>query len=1013
MPDQRSFLEVFAGVVEKHREKDAIVTDGRHKITYGQLFSKACRIAQQLAENKGIDGVKGIADQEMIGIGISKSADYIAAMLGIWLAGGAFVPIDPALPKERTRYIVNQLKMRIAVVKDASSSALSDLGVQLSAVNDEWSDDGCFTALPKEAFETPSEQLAYIIFTSGSTGRPKGVMVPHAGIWNFLKAQIEAFKYSEKSNALFVLSTNFDASISDIGCALLAGSTLFIEPPGLLAPGPHFLDLVKERKITHMDVPPSLLKTIPSEQAPDSLETIVIGGEACAPDVVRTWARKCLVVNVYGPTEATVCTSLGACDPETWERPLIGQPIANVEYYLLDEEQKPVAPDTPGELYIGGISLAQGYVGEFELTSAKFVTWNGKRLYRTGDRVVHRSDGEYQFIGRVDRQFKLRGILVEPEEIESRLAAHPGVARAGVLKRPLRAGLPGDKLIAFVQPREGSQLDATELKRQLSKCLPPWMIPQLFEIVEKIPLTVTGKVDLSRLREIPLQAAPAATSVQAVTATEKTLVEVWQKVLGVESIGIHDHFFELGGDSLNVIEVVLAAHIRGLTISPDMLVAHPTVSDLSQAVDQTLNAESNGSKTSQNALDSDFLRQDVALDRSLLELIERRTKPVFDNRAILKNVLMTGTTGFLGSRLLHQLLRVTDAKFHCLVRAPRSSEGLLRIKNSMATHGLTLDAKDEERIIVYPSDLTKPGFGLHDWHRLTLTIDTVFHSAATVNMVKDYFDLRPANVLGTREIARFMLEGARKHLHYASTLSVFVATNHNTGVARENDYLERETTVYGGYAQTKFASELLLRSIAEKTGPISFYRFGLLTGDTNTGRAAKDDFLNMFARGISALGCVPECNADMSVDITPVDYASTAMAHIAVSDTHAGNAGTYHIANEHSLTLQNLLVSMKNLNLNVETLPPTEFLSRLQCKTNKLSPEESAACLALCRALDGDESFTQFRTMDLFQATNISFDCTNTKKALAGTSIQCPKPTTELIERYLRQAIARPPTQPY
>lgn len=999
-PDPRSFLEVFSSVVEKHRQKDAIVTEGTHKVTYGQLFSKACRIAKQLRD-------ASISKEEPVGIGISKSAEYIACMLGTWIAGAAFVPLDPVLPKERAQFIVNQSKMRFVLVRETAANTVASLGVETLKVDGNWDDNGCFQNIEKKNLKFEPERLAYIIYTSGSTGRPKGVMVTHAGIWNFLKAQIDAFKFNEKSNSLFVLSTNFDASVSDIGCALLAGSTLFIEPPGLLAPGPHFLELLNERNITHMDVPPSLLKTIPSDQAPASLETIVIGGEACAPDVVRAWAQKCLVVNVYGPTEATVCTSLGACDAESWDRPLIGQPLANVDYYLLDENQKAVPQGTPGELYIGGIQCAKGYVDEPELTARKFVVIDGNRLYRTGDLVVKCTDGEYQFIGRVDRQFKLRGMLVEPEEIEAQLAEHPGIARAGVLKRPLRVGFPGDKLIAFVQPRQGETLDSNQLKQFLSKSLPLWMVPQIFENMEQMPLTVTGKVDLSLLREIPLKAAPGNASTNAETATEKILVEIWQQIFGLEAVGINDDFYDLGGDSLNVIEAVLAAHLRGLTLSPDMLIAHSTISELSQVIDQKRVAETNGSNAdgygSNNALTSEFLREDVQQDKAL----GAGGSVTSANPRSMQNVFLTGTTGFLGARLLKELLNKTNATMHCLVRASSLQAALTRIEHALSIHGMTLSDDEKKRIEPVSGDLTAKNLGMQEeqWLTLTQTIDTVFHSAATVNMIKDYYELRPANVLGTLEIARFALEGVRKHLHYASTLSVFVATNHNTGLAREDDELERPFKVYGGYAQTKFAAELLLRSISKNACPISFYRFGLLTGDSQTGNSAKDDFLNMFARGISTLGCVPESNANMTVDITPVNYAAAAMAHIAVADTKSGVSNTYHIANETSLSLNELLEVMKTIGTQLQVLPADKFLSKLQSKSNKFNAEESAACLALCRALGSRESFSQFRTMDLFQATDISFDCTNTKKALEGTSIQCPKPSPELIELYLRHVL--------
>ena len=280
-------------------------------------------------------------------------------------------------------------------------------------------------------------------------------------------------------------------------------------------------------------------------------------------------------------------------------------------------------------------------------------------------------------------------------------------------------------------------------------------------------------------------------------------------------------------------------------------------------------------------------------------------------------------------------------------------------------------------------------------------------------MVKDYFELKAANVDGTREIARFQKQGRKKHLHYASTLSVFVATDRNSGVAREDDALDGEFQVYGGYAQTKFAAELLLRSIGADSGPITFYRFGLLTGDSKTGASAKDDFLNMFARGLSTLGCVPESDAEMTVDITPVDYAAAAMTHIALQDTKTGVSKTYHIANSQGFSLRSLLEVMGKIGFPLAVLPAQEFLARLQKKSQKFNSQESAACLALCRALGSKDSFGQFRTMDLFQATGITFDSTHTAAALRGTSINCPAPSNDLIELYLRRALAiREPNNP-
>ncbi len=1086
-----TFLELFFRIAEQYRDKPAILVEGKTAYTYGQLLSKAFRIAH-LIRNAGIgESLIAIDEDEpsktatpetaarqplashcltasyadpvaagedagsinhaqsqsnclgnAIGIGISKSADYIASMLGAWIAGAAFVPLDPTLPKERAQFIVNQSSMRAVLTK--STASFANLGVESIIVDENWTDDFDFSSPRTAIVAIPADRLAYIIYTSGSTGRPKGVMVTHSGIVNLLVEQIAAFKLDSQSRCLFILSTNFDASVSDIGTALLSGSTLCIEPQDLLQPGPTFLPLLSERKITHMDIPPSLLKTIPCQDAPATLQTIIIGGEACAPDTVRAWAQKCLVVNVYGPTEATVCTSLGACDSETWDRPLIGQPLKNIDYQILDENLNPTPIGTPGELYIGGIGIAKGYVDEPDLTAKKFISLSGKRLYRTGDLVVRCDDGEYQFLGRVDRQFKLRGMLIEPEEIESRLAIHPGVQQAAVLKRPLREGFPGEKLIAFVLPRENKQIDAPELRQHLVKFLPPWMVPQIFEFVDQMPMKITGKIDLSSLRTRLLQAIPDAAPSPATTPTQEILLAAWKQILGIESIGIHDDFYALGADSLNIIEAVLASHVRGLTVSPDLFALHSTISELSEAIDQQQSrkkiAPDGGKSEIENAnggfLTSQFLRDDVRLGEQFFATAattaaatagagaaatgaaatatsnsqSQRANAHVDTDKLTasapKIVLMTGATGFLGSRLLHELLQKTDARFHCLIRANSEQAAMTRLRNAIAAHGKTFSANDESRIHPVLGDLTKTSLGLSAevWNKLTSEVDTVFHSAATVNMVKDYYELKGANVDGTREIIRFVLEGEPKQLHYASTLSVFVATNRNTGVASESDRLDGHFEVYGGYAQTKFAAELLLREAEQNGVSVSFYRFGLLTGDSKSGLSAKDDFLNLFARGLSTLGMVPESDSRIQVDITPVDYAAQAMAQIAVEDSVYNRSNTYHIANQRGLPLTDLVTALRNVGFKFYSMPSQVFLSQLTHKS-KFTSEESAACLALCRTHEDSNSFSKFRSMDLFQATDIRFDCSNTKSALEATSIRCPLPTVELIELYFQKAL--------
>lgn len=995
----QSFLQKLDEVVGKYGGKTAILTDGRVARTYYQLWAKAFQVARVLTRC-------GVKEETVVGIGISKSDDYIACMLGVWLAGGAFVPLDPKLPRERAQFIINQSKMAVILTKGGGEKLFGGLGAIIETVDDDW--NCAVSAIDRDVAQAPVQpsRLAYIIYTSGSTGRPKGVMVCHSGIVNFIEAQIDAFKLSEKSVALFFLSTNFDASVSDIGTALLAGSTLCIEPQALLQPGPHFDEILRERKITHMDIPPSLLRTMDCDRASDSLETIIIGGEACAPDVVRRWAAKCLVVNVYGPTEATVCTSLGACDPVSWSRPLIGQPLPNVSYHLLDESMQVVPRGTPAQLYIGGIQVARGYVDEPELTNSKFITLNDERLYRTGDLVVQCEDGEYQFLGRIDRQFKLRGMLIEPEEIETRIAEVSEVARAAVVKRLVRPDLPGEKLVAFVQPKSDCSLGGDYLKAHLARFLPRWMVPQIFEIVDTLPITLTGKVDLSALREKPLSYAPQGQArTAALTATQAVLVEVWQKVLGVETVGLDDDFFALGGDSLNVVEAVVAAHLRGVTIAPDLFAIESTIAGLSAVLEERERLKPiNGGNDFTNAMWSDSFELDIALSGEWESMLTSARVRDGDVCKEAKVILLTGVTGFLGARVLAKLLDSTSAKLYCLVRASNVDAAKQRIAQALSLHGQQLSGSEEKRVVALCGDMEKVRLGLDIvvWNALVEEVDTVFHSAATVNMVRDYSELRAANVNGTREIIRFLAEGRRKRLHYASTLSVFVATSRNTGVVLESDSLEARCEVYGGYAQTKYAAERLLRSVESAVGPISYYRFGLLTGDSETGRSSRDDFLCMFAKGISTLGVVPETDDSIRVDVTPVDFACDAMIHIALTDARNMCSGTYHIANEQSLSLPSLINAMRGAGFAVDTVSASEFLNCVSSKFGTLSSAEAAACLALCRSLGSEQSFDQFRTMDLFQATGIRFDRTNTNRLLKGTDICCPAPSQDLLLKYLR-----------
>lgn len=913
------FWQRFQEIAETVPDNIAVLDCGT-ALTYRALAAKAAALGNALGKSD---------EERVIGISIDKSANYLIALLGVWYAGAAFVPLPSNLPEERRNFILKDAAIKTVLTeKDLPTKGATSYPAAISP-----------------------DRLAYIMYTSGSTGTPKGVMVEHRGIVNFLDAQIDAFQINENSRSLFYLSIAFDASLSDIGTALLSGATLVIEDDSTLRDGKNLVAALHEKRITHMDVPPSLLGILALDDMPESLETVIIGGEVCPPDTVRTWAQRFRVINVYGPTEATVCTSLIRCDADDWGKPLIGTPFPNVLYKIEQDE-----------LLIGGTQLARGYLNRYDLNAEKFVLIDGTRFYKTGDKVSRDENGAIAFQGRSDRQFKLRGQLVAPEEIEARLREHPHVKKAAVLKRPLYDG-GGDALAAFVEGTE-----STDITEHLSKTLPRWMLPQQISWLETMPETVTGKPDFAALKKLDLQAAPQAVYLPA-TALENTLYGIFAAVLKKTGFSTTDSFFNIGGDSLNVIHLSLEAEKQGLRLSPALLVQYPAIRDLAAALDAR--ADDSG------ALPCDWLKQDVAFDAEWLAFIAQAANRAPEEHKSPHHIFLTGATGFLGGRLLKELLTHTDAAITCLVRDPSR----LAVKNS--------------RITTLCGDIEQPYCGLseNDWRELAARIDTVYHCAARVNVVQPYEVLRPANVNGTREALRFALTGRRKKLHIASTLSVFVATDQNSGRLMESDRLENTQKVYGGYAQTKWAAEYMLLQVPKAAADITHYRFGLITGDTQNGICSETDFLKMFARGLKNLGAVPEgFGEQLKIDITPVDYAAAAMAHLSLH----GREDIYHIAGSGTLSLAQLISAIGG----IREIAAKDW--RKLFHGQSLPHETSAAYLALCRCLD---DFDRYRTMDLFQATNVCFD---TARTLRDYGYTCPPPSEELIRLYLDHIFAAP-----
>jgi amino acid adenylation domain-containing protein len=566
--------ELFESQVERTPDAVAISFQGE-QLTYKELNARANQLARHLRR-------LGVRPETLVGICMEHSAEMVVAVLGVLKAGGAYVPLDHAYPKDRLAFMLDDSQALVLLTQQPLLATLPEHKAKTLCIDTDWD------LIKSESSENPSStttarNLAYVIYTSGSTGRPKGVLIEHRGINNLAAAQIQAFDIRPSSRVLQFASFSFDASVSEFFMALLSGATLFLETQNALLPGPEFAELLRSLAITTVTLPPSVLATLPSESLP-ALLTIVTAGEACSTELVSRWHKGRRFINAYGPTESTVCATMGQC-VDVDQKPSIGRPIDNVQVYLLDEQMQPVPIGVGGELHIGYDGLARGYVNRPELSAEKFIPnpfsdQPGARLYRTGDRARYLPDGQIDFLGRIDHQVKVRGYRIEPGEIEQVFGQFPSVLDIVVV---VREDTPGEKrLVAYVVARPEQTLEASDLRNFGKETLPQYMMPSAFVVLQSLPLTPNGKIDR---RALPApdkgDAGKDAAYLPPQTEVERTITNIWQMVLQIEQVGLNDNFFDLGGHSLLMIQVqgkLRAALKRNVSITD--LFKYPNVSAL-------------------------------------------------------------------------------------------------------------------------------------------------------------------------------------------------------------------------------------------------------------------------------------------------------------------------------------------------------------------------------------------------------------------------------------------------
>ncbi|NEO73075.1 non-ribosomal peptide synthetase, partial [Moorena sp. SIO3H5] len=599
-PSDQCIHQLFEAQVEQTPDAVAVVFEDQH-LTYSELNTQANQLAHYLQQ-------QGVGPNVLVGICLERSLEMVVSLLGILKAGGAYVPLDPTYPQERLNFMLCDAQISLLLTQQALVTQLPSASLPIVCLDADWQQAAQATDTPTSHLQPG--HLAYVIYTSGSTGKPKGIAMGQAALVNLIHWQLQTTTTKNGSKTLQFAPISFDVSFQEIFSTWCAGGTLVLCPEVVRRDPEALLRILADTKVERLFLPFVALQQLAENAGqtavlPTALREIITAGEQLQiTPAIANWLAQlpdCQLQNQYGPSESHVVTAFTLTgDVSHWPLlPPIGRPIANCQIYLLDKTLEPVPIGVAGELCIGGVGLAQGYLNRPEQTQEKFIPnpfspKSGDRLYKTGDLARYLPDGNLEFLGRIDHQVKIRGFRIETGEIEATLNQNPAVKDAVVTVNQKQSG--EKHLVAYLVPQESPTSPQTSLvadvRQFLKQQLPDYMIPSAFALLEELPLTPSGKVDRKALPELEVNLARLHEYVPPQTSTQEIMARIFAEVLGITKVGIHDNFFELGGHSLLATQLVSRLQqVLEQYLPLKTLFENPTIAQLDQVLVQVPRVE--------------------------------------------------------------------------------------------------------------------------------------------------------------------------------------------------------------------------------------------------------------------------------------------------------------------------------------------------------------------------------------------------------------------------------------
>ena len=880
------FYESIIHHAQRQPERMALIASDA-RFTYHEFDQATNRIANALRQ-------RGVREGDRVAILLPRTSRLILSMFGVQKAGAAYIPCDPEYPADRVKLILEDSGAKLIITPEVAEELLQ-------------TED---TTLPQTSL-TPDD-LAYLIYTSGSTGRPKGVMLRHEGMCNYataLPANVEAYAVANAAESILAVTTiSFDASLHEIAISLFNGLTLVLANEEQTKNPLDMAALIHEHHIGYVSATPSQWQTwIYSTEFVEAIRTVPIirfGGEKLPESLLHQMQQltPSRILNTYGPTETTVSSNIQELTHA--DRVTVGRPQLNVKEFVVDSDGNELPVGVVGELYIGGRGVARGYNNLDDMTRERFIDYHGTRIYKSGDYAKWAPDGDVFILGRKDHQIKLRGLRIELGEVENVIARVEGVKNVVIMIRQLSGK---EHLCAYFTADR--PIDITEMKAEISKSLTQYMVPTAYLQLEKMPMTPNGKTDLKALPEPQL--AISGEYEAPANDTERTFCDIFAKILQMDRVGATDNFFELGGTSLVVTRVIIEADKAGLHVSYGEVFANPTPRKLACLI--TGESENTGQADDPVA----------AFDYTAINnLLQRNTLGFFraGERLPLSDVLITGSTGYLGIHILRELIDSDAQNIYCMVRGKSQEAAESRLR-TLLYYYFSESFKElfGKRLHIVLGDVTQ------DIDE-SLKVDTVFNCAAVVKHFSEGTEIEDVNIGGAQHCVDFCIKTGAKliHISTASTRGIWAGEIKDDVFTEKRFYMGQ----YLGnkYIYSKFMAErLILDAVALHGLNAKIMRVGNLAARSTDGEFQANFSTNSFMGRIriyNMLGCCPYALRNKRVEFSPINEVAQAICLLA---TTPKECTVFHPYNIHGQFLGDVLTGLTSVGQGIQFVEQEDF----------------------------------------------------------------------------------------